>query len=325
MKKNLSGYLILYLCCLCVSACQGSVDDTALWNRLEGLEQRTMALEDRCRRINTNIAALQGLAKVSASSDRITSVVPLTVDGVVTGYTFSFCFSSPVTVYCATDGRDGVDGTDGRNGTDGKNGEDGNVPVIGTQEEGGVLYWTLGGNFLLDASGNKIPLVTSGGAVVDGRTPELKVEGGIWYYRLGAGDAWNRMDVKSEYGDGNIFSSVTQDNDVVVFALSDGTSLTIPKKQSLSLEVSPGGDQSISAGASVQLDWTVTTDDDSVEVDVFSQGNWSARIEKRSGSAKNGTLLVTAPSDATGSCPIVLFATGSDGLSAYLTIKFTVL
>ena len=119
MKKNLSGYLILYLCCLGVSACQESVDDTALWNRLEGLEQRTMALEDRCRRINTNIAALQGLAKVSASSDRITSVVPLTVDGVVTGYTFSFCFSSPVTVYCATDGRDGVDGTDGRNGTDG--------------------------------------------------------------------------------------------------------------------------------------------------------------------------------------------------------------
>ncbi len=318
------GYLLLCLCFLMLSSCKGSFDDSALWGRLEDLEDRVSALEDRCRRINTNIAALKGLAHVSASSDRITSIVPVTEDGIVTAYTFYFCFSDPVTVYCASDGRDGIDGIDGRNGDNGRDGVDGAVPVVGTREVDGVLYWTLGGEFLLDEAGNKIPLVTSGGAVVDGRTPELKVEDGIWYYRMSQDEPWVRLDVKSEYGDGNIFSSVTQDNDKVLFSLSDGTVLSIPKKQDLTLSVSPAGNQSIAAGATVSLDWTLLADDGEVEVDAFAQGAWQARVT-RNGFAKAGTLQVSAPQDAEGTCPVILFATGSDGLSAYLTINFTVL
>lgn len=324
MNNKRYAYYFLCLCLLTLSSCQKAFDDTALWNRLGGLEERVSALEDRCKRMNTNIAALQGLARVAASSDRITSIVPVTEDGIITSYTFYFCFSDPITVYCATDGKDGKDGVDGRDGIDGRNGEDGKVPAVGTKEVDGVLYWTLGGEFLLDDAGNKIPLVTSGGAVVDGRTPELKVEAGVWYYRMSPNDPWIQLDVQAEYGDGNIFSSVTQDNDKVLFSLSDGTVLSIPKKQDLTLSVSPAGNQSIAAGATVSLDWTLLADDGEVEVDAFAQGAWQARVT-RNGFAKAGTLQVSAPQDAEGTCPVILFATGSDGLSAYLTINFTVL
>ena len=324
MNNKRFAYLTLCLGLVMLTSCKRTFDDTSLWNRLEGIEGRVSALEDRCKRMNTNIAALKGLATVSASSDRITSIVPLTEDGIVTAYTFYFCFSDPVTVYCATDGTDGTDGIDGQNGTNGRDGLDGVVPVVGTREVNGVLYWTLDGEFLLDDAGNKIPLVTSGGLVVDGRTPELKVEAGVWYYRMSPEESWVQLEVKSEYGDGNIFSSVTQDNENVVFSLSDGTVLSIPKKQILSLEISPAGDQTITAGTSVRINWRMATDDDVAEVDAFAQGTWSARIE-RDGFAKEGTLLVSAPADAAGTCPVILFATGSDGLSAYLTINFTVL
>lgn len=324
MINKRSAYLFPCLCCLLLSSCKGTFDDTALWDRLEGLEERASILEDRCRRMNTNIAALKGLVNVSASSDRITSIVPVTEDGIVSAYTFYFCFSDPITVYCATDGQDGIDGIDGQDGTDGRDGQNGVVPVVGVKDVDGVLYWTLGGEFLLDDAGNKIPLVTSGDSVVDGRTPELKVEAGIWYYRMSQSDSWVRLEVKSEYGDGNIFTSVTQSNDEVSFSLSDGTVLSIPKKQNLSLTVSPAGEQTISAGATVSIDWTLTADDAEVEVDAFAQGAWSTSIE-RSGWAKEGSLRVSAPSDAEGSCPVILYATGADGLSAYLTINFTVL
>ncbi len=324
MKNNTSIYLVLSLLSLAFPSCRGAYDDGALKERLESLEQRAAILEDRCNRINTNIAALQGLVNVSASSDRIKSIVPLTENGVVTGYTFYFCYADPVTVFCAHDGTDGKDGKDGHNGTPGRDGEDGEVPLVGVREVGGVYFWTLDGEFILDENGEKIPLVTTGGAVVDGRTPRLKVENGVWYYRMDDDEPWTPLEVVSVYGDGNIFSSVIQDGDNVVFNLSDGSSISVPKIKTMSLNLTPSAEQAIAAGTTVRLEWSVTTEDENVEVDAFAEGRWTATVE-RTGSGLSGNLVVTAPADASGTCLVVLFATASDGLSEYKTIKFTVL
>lgn len=325
MNTKLKRLLELGLAAALSVACSGGYDDSALLERLEELEHRASLLEDRCARINTNIAALQGLASIAASSDRIKTVSPITEGGRITGYVFTFCFSGPITVYCAADGRNGTDGTDGYNGRDGADGTDGVVPTVGVKEEGGEKYWTLDGEFILDDEGHRIPLVTSGGTVVDGVTPELKVEDGVWFYRMGASGAWIRFDVKAEYGDGNVFLSVGQDNDNVVFTLADGSAITIPKVKSLSLAVSPAGDVAISAGGTAVLDWTLSAEAGEAEVDAFAQGRWTAVVNRSDGSAPAGRLSVTAPADAEGSCQVILFATGSDGLSVYETIRFTVL
>ena len=54
-------------------------------------------------------------------------------------------------------GQDGAEGAPGQDGLDGTNGKDGHTPVIGVrQDEDGVYYWTLNGEWLLDEEGNKI-------------------------------------------------------------------------------------------------------------------------------------------------------------------------
>ena len=69
----------------------------------------------------------------------ITSVTPVKVGDEVTGYTISFLYSDPITIY---------------NGTQG---EAGDTPQIGlTQDEAGDWYWTLNGELMTDADGNPI-------------------------------------------------------------------------------------------------------------------------------------------------------------------------
>ena len=97
---------------------------------------RIEALEQWQTETNNNIAALQTLL---TTNDMITSVTPVKVGDEVTGYTISFLYSDPITIY---------------NGTQG---EAGDTPQIGlTQDEAGDWYWTLNGELMTDADGNPI-------------------------------------------------------------------------------------------------------------------------------------------------------------------------
>lgn len=321
MRDTILNLSVLLVAAMAVS-CSSKYDDTALWDRLGGLEERASLLEDRCNRINTNVAALQGLVRISLSSDRITSVTPIVEDGVTTGYTFTFCFSAPVTVWCGTDGKDGQDGADGQDGKDGTDGADGAVPTIGVSEVDGVMYWTLNGEFLLDGNGERIPLVTSGGTVTDGVTPMLKVENGLWYCSLDNGVSWTEMPVTVQYGDGNVFKAVQDGDSEVTFTLADGSALSIAKVGTLSISLSQSAQQSISRGSSIRLDWTLTSGGLDVEVDAFAEGDWTVSVQ-REDKALQGSLTISAPSDATGTSTVVLFVTDSNGLSDYVTIKCT--
>lgn len=321
MKRYL--YILLSIAALAgLPSCAGDYDDSSLKKKIDDLEFRTSVLEDRCRRINTNVAALQGLVSVSMGSDRITAVAPMEEDGTVTGYIISFCFREPLTVYCGLDGADGADGHDGADGLDGRNGTDGKVPQVSMVSEGGIQYWAIDGTVLTDGQGNKIPVVTTGGAIVDGITPELKVEEGVWYYNVG--DGWVRLEATMLWGDGNVFSSVSEAADKVVFSLSDGSEITVLKAEKL--EISIAATASIQAGGSVSLDWSVNSATASVEA--FPQGDWMAEVVPSSGSTpgvQEGSLRISAPATAAGSGSVLLFATEPSGYSVYKNVIVTVL
>ena len=120
---------------LCFTACD-DYDDTALWEQVNSNTSRIEALEQWQTETNNNIAALQTLL---TTNDMITSVTPVKVGDEVTGYTISFLYSDPITIY---------------NGTQG---EAGDTPQIGlTQDEAGDWYWTLNGELMTDADGNPI-------------------------------------------------------------------------------------------------------------------------------------------------------------------------
>lgn len=184
-----------------------------LWDSIEDLDSRVTKLEELCKEMNTNISALQTIVEVIQENDFITGIVPIEKGGEVIGYTIMFGKHEPITIY------NGEDGKDGQNGIDGK---DGYTPILGVAKDvDGVYYWTLDGEWLLDAEGNKIRVTgrdgkdgadgkdgvdgengkdgqngQDGKPGVDGKdgvTPQLKIENGYWYISYDKGATWTEL------------------------------------------------------------------------------------------------------------------------------------
>lgn len=177
------------------------------------------ALRTLCDRMNTNIGSLQKLVETLQSNDSITSVAPLTENGRTIGYTISFVHHPDIVIYHGADGKNGENGQDGK---DGAAGTDGRTPAVGIrQHSDGNWYWTLDGEWLKDAQGNKVRANGKDGADgedgrpgsdgepgadgqpgndgqegrpgadgKDGITPRLKIENGRWLLSLDEGGTW---------------------------------------------------------------------------------------------------------------------------------------
>lgn len=219
-------------------------DHSDLWDNINSLDTRVTALEKLCKEMNTNIDALQGLVDALERRDYITNVSPVQNDGENVGYTISFAYGNPITIYHGKDGVDGVDGADGM------------TPVIGVRmDDDGTYYWTLNGEWLYDESGEKIRAAGATGQAgadgqdgtpgADGITPQLKIEEGLWYVSYDNGLTWVLVgDATGESGpqgpqgpqgipgqDGeSMFSDVdyTSSSEYVIFTLSDGSEIKVP-------------------------------------------------------------------------------------------------
>ena len=261
--KKLITYLLVVITMI-IAGCSESFDDSAIWDKLDDHESRIAKLEELCKQMNTNISSLQTIVKALQNNDYVTSVTPITKDGETIGYTITFTKSQPITIYHGEDGKDGQNGVDGE---DGENGKDGSTPVVGVkQDTDGIYYWTLNGEWLLDANGNKIKAQgtdgkegqdgTNGEDGADGKdgiTPQLKIENDYWYISYDNGASWAQLG-KATGEDGkdgadgangtngvdgangadgkdgdSFFQSVDTSNDeYVVFTLADGTLIQLP-------------------------------------------------------------------------------------------------
>lgn len=186
-----------------------------LWDSIEDLDSRVTKLEELCKEMNTNISALQTIVSVLQENDYISGIMPIEKGGEVIGYTIMFGKHDPITIYNGEDGKDGANGS-------------GSTPIIGVAKDtDGIYYWTLNGEWLLDADGNKIRVTgedgkngadgkdgvdgtngkdgvdgedgkdgqdgqngTNGTNGKDGVTPKLKIEDGYWYVSYDNGVTW---------------------------------------------------------------------------------------------------------------------------------------
>lgn len=205
------------------SACSDSYDDTQMRNELENLADRVAKLEAWQKQVNNDVAALKAIAESLDGAKFITNV-----ETVAEGYKITFSDGKTVTV------------KHGDKGEQGEQGEKGNTPAIGIAEEDGVYYWTLDGEWLLDAQGNKVPAQGAKGDQGEqgpageqgpqgeqGLAPEFKIEGGHWYVRFGEGEWQDLGEAKGEQGD-SFFKDVKVGEDSVVFTMADGTEFTVP-------------------------------------------------------------------------------------------------
>lgn len=129
MKKELVMSLGLALSCLACS----KYDDSALNERLAKLEQRVGAIEEKVKVANEDIKTLRSLVSASTQGKTITEVKKTDE-----GYDLIFSDKQVISI------------------KHGRNGVDGHSPKISVAQDGGVYYWQLDGQWLLDTQRQKV-------------------------------------------------------------------------------------------------------------------------------------------------------------------------
>ena len=265
MLKKLVFVLGLTSCLLMLSGCSTDLYDyDELNDRMDLFDKRLAELENWCKETNTNINSLKTLVESLLMHDVITGVTPVMKNDVLAGYTITFLKADPITIYhgekgekgeAGSNGVNGENGQDGEDGKDGQDGLDGYTPVIGVKQDAdGVYYWTLDGEWLTDAQGNKVKAQgekgidgengedgTDGKDGKDAIAPQLKIENNYWYISYDGGKNWTQLDKaigedgeKGEDGEDGVdgdafFDSVDTNNpNYVVFKLIGGTTFQLP-------------------------------------------------------------------------------------------------
>lgn len=161
MKRFLTYALVVLLATACYN-------DDELKSRLDDVDQRLTNVETLVSSLNTQLTKLQELI----SGKQFISNIEDKEDGThVITFVNSYGEMSTMTL------KDGAKGADGTNGTNGANGADGQTPDISVkQAPDGKWYWTVNGEWLLDAEGNTVPVTGERGVA-----PSLKIENGKWY------------------------------------------------------------------------------------------------------------------------------------------------
>ena len=213
--RKLKVLSIICLALLAIVGCRKK-EINKLKDEVNDLKTRVTVLEETCRQNNTNIVSLQTIVNASTEGDYITSITPITKDGVEIGYTIAFKNQKPITIY---------------------NGTNGTSPTIGVTNVDGNYYWTLNGELLLDENDNKIRVTGEKGA-----KPNLKIEDGNWYVSYDDGSSWNFVsNVKDGLGEtGTVFNEVTYDENFVYFTLADGTQIKIARQDAVAVSTKDG-------------------------------------------------------------------------------------
>ena len=222
---------LLLSACLMAGVAVSCYDETAVMGKIDGLDSRISALEQQMQTANSNINGLQTITAALQKNVSVTSVTE--VDG---GYKILFSDGTTAII---------------------KNGADGRTPSIGVkQDSDGVYYWTLDGNWLLDANGKKLRVTgengKDGASGADAVSPQLKIDKGYWYVSIDGGATWNQLG-KATGEDGDAwFKDVKWDDDYVYLTLADGTVLNLRRGEGkiISIAVIPDyNDGSVKAGA----------------------------------------------------------------------------
>lgn len=223
-------FVLLLMPMLLTVSCS-KFDYTPIWDKLNDHESRISVLEEMCRKMNTNIDALQIMVEALQNNECVVSVAPIIEDRTEVGYTIKFTSGKTITIY---------------------QGKDGYTPNIGVKQDAdGVYYWTIDGSWLLDGTGQKVNVVgINGQNGQNGVTPQLKIENGMWYVSYNNGVIWTELgQATGDQGlqgntgatgpqgpqgtpgiDGDaFFLSVTETKEYVSLVLSDSTEIKIPK------------------------------------------------------------------------------------------------
>ena len=143
-------YVFLAAAALLASVCCSQYDDGAILARLDQLEKDVADLKKATEKANSEISALKTLVEIVKNNQdsqkppvEVSEVRQFDEDG-QTGWLIIFSNGESIKVY---------------------NGKDSKAPVMGVAEIGGVYYWTVDGEFLINPdTGEKVQVTGNDGA-----------------------------------------------------------------------------------------------------------------------------------------------------------------
>lgn len=279
IKMAFCSVAMLLLGTLLFVACE-KYDDSQLSGRVNGLETRVDKLEKLVADLNTNVASMTKLVKAFQEESRIERIEQ--IEG---GYKIVLA--------------------DGKGEMTIKNGE---KPVIGVEIDGstGVCYWTVDGKRML-VDGKEVPATM---------TPEIKVEGGSFWFRVNGGE-WAKV-AGSDSGVG-LIKNVVESEESVTFVLSEGGEIVIPKVQTFRLNIETA-ESGIMPNYSVSIPYTITAGDAATKVVAFIGDGLTAKVF---GDSQTGSITVTAQETVPEKTDMVVMAVNGKGVqsSKVITIE----
>ena len=246
-------------------------DDTKVWEKLDSLEAKLTELTSQVNSVSSIVSALEQKVYVKAVTE------------VTGGYEIEFTDGKKVTV------------------KDGKNGAD--APEIGaTKDVDGIYYWTLGGDWLLDAAGNKVPAGMG--------QPKLKTENGQWYISAD-GKEWALIgpDVACT------IEKVVVGDDTVTFTVA-GQELVVPLFKSLDVTFNVA-EEYIYDKEEMTVEYTVTGGTDKNRVTAMCA---TAAVSVKANDANTGVITVSGLQGK--DYEVVVFVTDGVSRTIFKTLKF---
>lgn len=259
---------------------------------IDELQKRIDELATDNSKVNDNVAALSKIVEALQESRQATSFSKVVEAGKVVGYTVTFNgsdgSSDAVTVYNSTV----------------------NVSVA---EDGGKYYWTVSGEYLTDADGNRVE------ACKEAVVPRFRLKEGTIEASTDGGVSWAAVG----YVGTPVLDSVVDGDTQVEFHLAGGTVITIPKMVALSLKLSSTS-QKMAAGGGRTVGYTITGGNGQTSVMTWAKDGWTANVIAKD--SASGEIEILAPEVAGTSQIIVIVSdnsTATGGRSVFASIDVT--
>ncbi|MDE6490304.1 MAG: hypothetical protein K2L49_04010, partial [Muribaculaceae bacterium] len=343
MKKKFYSLLMIGAMLL-PTAC--SYDDAELWNAVGNLDQRVENLEESVNRLNSNVDILSQLmsgkmfiTSIEDQGDGVRIVHMITDNGTI----------STIEIRDGKDGATGATGDKGETGDKGDKGDKGDTGATGAtpvvsikQDSDGNYYWTVNGEYLLDANGQKVRANgLDGAAGADGKdgqdgqdgqdgkdgqqgktgiAPAFRIENGKWFVSLDRGLTWTEIGTATGADGDSFFKDACQSDDgtLAYLTLADGTVLTLPiySKFDIAFDVE---NALIQEGQTKDIPFTVTGMTKSTPIEALGKKGWDA--DARLNPDGSGTLTVSAPV-STGPGKVIVLVSDGDQKTIMRTLSF---
>lgn len=294
LRFGVLGALPLLLALL--PGCTGMVQE-----ELDQTHAKLAALQELAASVNKELTTLD---RIVAALDDGHTILPDSFVETEDGYEIAFRDGKKIFVPF---GKDGVDGRT-------------LIPVGVRLDEDGIYYWTVDGEWLLDAEGNRMRAGAAEGE--DGIAPQVKVEDGFWWISVDGGETFTQL-VSCEEMDGvGVFSGIDlSDPAKILLTLWDGTSIELPCRNPLKLSFSGAVQDTvlIAGGETLTIPYEVIVEGESEEPLTVTAGTDGVFVIEGLDTGK-GEVKVTAPTSFTEG--YILLSAFCDGYSTLKMISF---